>query len=112
MAAFRNMLSRRARVVRDGVEHEVDAAEVVAGDVIALREGDRVPADARLFEANVLKVDNAPLTGECEPQLRTVAVASGARLDSRNLVFSGTLVTTGTGRGLVYATGAATEIGH
>jgi sodium/potassium-transporting ATPase subunit alpha len=112
MAAFGRMLSPRARVLRDGAEVEIEAARVVAGDVVVLREGDRVPADARLFEANALKVDNSPLTGECEPQLRTVATASGRRLDSRNLAFSGTLVTTGTGKGLVYATGDATEIGR
>jgi sodium/potassium-transporting ATPase subunit alpha len=112
MAAFRRMLSRRARVLRDGIERDLDAAGVVAGDVILLREGDRVAADCRLFEANALKVDNAPLTGECEPQLRSVELFSGARLDSRNLVFAGTLVTTGTGKGLVYATGATTEIGR
>jgi sodium/potassium-transporting ATPase subunit alpha len=112
MAAFRRMLSRRARVLRSGAELEFDAAEVVAGDVLVLREGDRVPADARLFEASALKVDNSALTGECEPQLRTVLPASGLRLDSRNLVFSGTLVTSGTGRALVYATGDATELGR
>jgi len=112
MAAFRRMLSPRARVLRDGSEVEIDASQVVAGDVVILREGDRVPADARLFQANALKVDNSPLTGECEPQLRTVKSTSGGHLDSRNLVFSGTLVTTGTGSGLVYATGDATEIGH
>ncbi len=112
MAAFRRMLSPRARVRRDGAEVEIEAARLVVGDVVVLREGDRVPGDARLFEANALKVDNSPLTGECEPQLRHVDPARGARLDSRNLVFSGTLVTTGTGCGLVYATGDATEIGR
>ncbi len=112
MAAFRRMLSPRARVLRDGSEVEIDAAQVVAGDIVILREGDRVPADARLFHANALKVDNSPLTGECEPQLRTVELTRGSRLESRNLVFSGTLVTTGTGSGLVYATGDATEIGR
>ena len=110
MAAFRRMLSPQARVLRDGSELEIDAGQVVAGDVVILREGDRVPADARLFQANALKVDNSPLTGECEPQLRTVELSSGARLDCRNLVFSGTLVTTGTGSGIVYATDDATEI--
>jgi sodium/potassium-transporting ATPase subunit alpha len=112
MAAFRRMLSPRARVMRDAAEAEIDAAAVVAGDVLVLREGDRVAADARLFEAHALKVDNSPLTGECEPQLRTVAVAKGRRLDSRNLVFAGTLVTTGTGRAVVYATGDTTELGR
>ncbi len=112
MAAFRRMLSPRARVVRGGTELETEAARVVAGDVVVLREGDRVPADARLFEANALKVDNSALTGECEPQLRMVTPTSSARLDSRNLVFAGTLVTSGTGSGLVYATGDATEVGR
>ncbi len=112
MAAFRRMLSPRARLLRSGVESEIDAARVVTGDVVVLRQGDRVPADARLFETNALRVDNSPLTGECEPQLRTVESAGGERLDSRNLVFSGTLVTNGTGSGLVYATGDATEIGR
>jgi sodium/potassium-transporting ATPase subunit alpha len=112
MAAFRQMLSPRARVLRDGTEVELDAAEVVTGDIIIVREGDRIPADARLFQANALKVDNSPLTGESEPQLRTIASASGERARSRNLVFSGTLVTTGTGSALVYATGDATELGH
>ncbi len=112
MAAFRGMLARRARVRRGGNEVEVDVADIVAGDVLVLREGDRVAADARLFEAHALKVDNSPLTGESEPQLRTTELASGARLDARNLVFSGTLVTTGTGAALVFATGNNTEIGR
>jgi sodium/potassium-transporting ATPase subunit alpha len=111
MAAFRNMLSRRARVLRSQVEIDVDAADVVVGDVLVVREGDRVPADARLFEAGALKVDNASLTGESEPQLRTIAPGLGERLDSHNLVFAGTLVTSGAGKGMVYATGNATEIG-
>lgn len=112
MAAFRGMLSRRARVLRDGSELEIDAAEVVVGDVLLLREGERISADARLFEAHRLKVDNALLTGESEPQLRTIAVASGERLAARNLVFSGTLVTSGTGSAVVYAIGNHTELGR
>ncbi|HSF16000.1 MAG TPA: HAD-IC family P-type ATPase [Vicinamibacteria bacterium] len=111
MAAFRAMLSRRARVLRNGIEIDIDAEALVTGDVIVLREGDRVGADARLLDVHGLKVDNAPLTGESEPQLRTTALATAARLDARNLVFSGTLVTSGTGTALVYATGNSTEIG-
>ncbi|MCK6552903.1 HAD-IC family P-type ATPase, partial [Myxococcota bacterium] len=112
MAAFRGMLARRARVLRDGAELEIDVRELVVGDVLVLREGDRIGADGRLFEAHALKVDHSPLTGESEPQLRTTALAHGRRLDARNLVFSGTHVTTGTGRALVYATGNDTELGH
>lgn len=112
MAAFRDMLSPRARVLRDQIEIDVDAAEIVVGDVLVVREGDRVPADARLVAATSLKVDNSSLTGESEPQLRTLAVSQAVPLDSRNLIFSGTLVTAGTGRAVVYATGGATEIGR
>jgi sodium/potassium-transporting ATPase subunit alpha len=111
MAAFRGMLARRARVLRDGAEAEVDVQEVVLGDVLILREGDRVAADARLFEAHALRVDQSPLTGESEPQQRNVELASGRPLDARNLVFAGTLVTTGTGMALVHATGDDTELG-
>ena len=112
MAAFRKMLSARARVLRDAEETEIDAREIVVGDVILLREGDRVSADARLLETHGLKVDNSPLTGESEPQLRSLGAASGPRIASRNLVFSGTLVTTGTGTALVYAIGNQTELGR
>src|SRR5690606_14428395 len=62
MAAFAGMFSTHARVLRAGVEHEIDGAEVVAGDILVLREGDRIAADARLFEAHGLKVDNTLLT--------------------------------------------------
>lgn len=112
MAAFRRLLSHRARVVRDGVEREVDAARLVVGDVIVLREGDRVPADARVLDTSVLRVNQSLLTGEHEPQLRTSEPVAGLLLDARNLVFSGTVVTTGTGRALVYAIGGATELGR
>jgi sodium/potassium-transporting ATPase subunit alpha len=112
MAAFRRILSTHARVLRDGREVDVEAATVVAGDVVVLREGDRVPADARLIEAHALKVDNAPLTGESEPQLRSLQPSGGSLLASRNLVFSGTLVTAGRGTAVVYAIGNASAIGH
>jgi sodium/potassium-transporting ATPase subunit alpha len=98
MAVFRQMLSPRARALRDGLITDIDATRLVIGDVILLAEGDRVPADARIFEANALKVDNSLLTGECEPQLRTTEVTTIARIESRNLAFSGTLVTTGNGK--------------
>jgi sodium/potassium-transporting ATPase subunit alpha len=112
MAAFRGMLSTHARVLRDGREMEIDAAEVVVGDVLVLREGARVPADARLVELHALKVDNAPLTGESEPQLRSLVPTARLALESRNMVFAGTLVRTGTGRAVVLGTGSATEIGR
>lgn len=112
MAAFRGMLSTRARVVRADRELDIDASEVVVGDVLVLREGARVAADARLIELHALKVDNAPLTGESEPQLRSVESTAADVLESRNMVFCGTLVRVGTGRAVVTASGAATQIGR
>lgn len=110
MAGFRQLLSPRGRVLRDGAEVDIEAASLVPGDVVVLREGDRVPADVRLFESNGLKVDNSPLTGECEPQLRCTEAVACAALESRNLAFTSTLVTTGDGLGVVIATGADTVI--
>ena len=113
MGAFKGMMAQQARVVRDGREQELDVTQIVSGDLLVLREGDRVGADARLLQVNQLKVDNAPLTGESEPQLRTAdIVPTATRLASRNLVFAGTLVTSGTGQAVVYSTGNQTEIGR
>lgn len=112
MASFRDMLPHRARVVRDGSVHEVPATELVRGDLILLSEGDQVPADARLVDVSALKVDNSSLTGESEPQLRTVAPTDKRLLESRNVVFSGTQVMSGEGRGIVFATGMHTQIGR
>ena len=112
MAGFRQMLPARAKVVRGGEELEIPAAEIVRGDVIRLVEGDRVPADARLFCVNGLKVDNSSLTGECEPQLRNTLPSDQHLLESRNLVFSGTTVQSGSGLGIVFAVGMKSQIGR
>ena len=81
------------------------------GDVIILEQGDKVPADIRLIEANQLKVDNSSLTGESEPQLRALVKTHENILESRNVAFSSTSVLSGSGRGIVYAIGMDTEIG-
>ncbi|SNB46029.1 HAD-IC family P-type ATPase [Geobacter sp. DSM 9736] len=112
MAGFRNMLPRLARVVRGGEIQEIPAAQVVRGDVLFLEEGEQVPADARLFDVAGLKVDNASLTGESEPQLRTTYPTDRHLLDSRNVVFSGTAVQAGEGKGIVFATAMKTQIGR
>lgn len=112
MAAFKMMLSSKARVIRDGREQEIPSEQLVPGDIIVLSEGDKVPADARIFEVNALKVNNASLTGESEPQLRTTEATSKKHLDSRNLAFSGTLVSAGSGKAVIYATGDQSEIGQ
>jgi sodium/potassium-transporting ATPase subunit alpha len=112
MESFRNMLPPMITVQRDGQISRIEARLVVPGDVILLEEGDRVPADGRLLEVNQLKVDHASLTGESEPQLRKMACTHERLMESRNMVFSGTLVQSGNGRALVYGTGMNTQIGQ
>lgn len=112
MAAFKNMMPHKAIVLRDGKKKEINATELVPGDLIFLEEGMRVPADARLVEQHILKVDNAALTGESEPQLRTLEQTSENILESRNVVFSSTNVQSGSGKAIVYGTGMKTQIGN
>ena len=112
MESFRNMMPNQITVQRDGRLRQIDAKSLVPGDVIQLVEGDRIPADGRLIEVNQLKVDHSPLTGESEPQLRKLDCSHHNLLESRNMVFSGTLVQSGHGKALVYATGMHTQIGR
>lgn len=111
MESFRNMLPPMIAVLRDGVVSSIEAKYLVIGDVMLLEEGDRVPADGRLIEVNQLKVDHSSLTGESEPQLRVLTCTHERLLESRNMVFSGTLVQSGNGKALVYGTGMNTKIG-
>ncbi|MBI5389842.1 cation-transporting P-type ATPase [Candidatus Woesearchaeota archaeon] len=111
MDSFKDMVPSKAKVIRGGQLTEIYARGLVPGDIIVLAEGDKVPADARLFEENALKINNASLTGESEPQLRSVDPTHEHYLESRNLVFSGTLVQAGSGKAVVYATGMRTELG-
>ncbi len=111
MESFKKMLPTMVSVVRDGVSSQIEAEMLVPGDIIILREGDRVPADGRLIEANLFKVDQSSLTGESEPQLLDPTAASDNILESTNMVFSGTLVEGGEARVLVTHTGMTTQIG-
>lgn len=111
MESFRDMLPDMVTVLRDGDTRALDAKELVPGDVIVLREGDRVPADGRLVEASEFKVDLASLTGESEAVTLDPADRHDNVLESRNMVFSGTLVENGTGTVAVCATGMSTQIG-
>ena len=114
IASIRRMLSLRANVVRSAERVNLPAEELVPGDVVLLESGDKVPADLRLLELRGLRVEEAALTGESQPAGKSLeAVAAEAALGDRLcMVFSGTLVAAGRGRGVVVSTGAHTELGR
>ncbi|MBU9764805.1 HAD-IC family P-type ATPase [Mycobacterium sp. TNTM28] len=111
---IRKSLSLNARARRDGDWVNVDAQALVPGDVVRIGSGDRVPADMRLLAVTNLGVDEAALTGESLPAAKDVAhVDPEAGLGDRtSMVYSGTIVTSGSGTGVVTATGSATELGR
>jgi Ca2+-transporting ATPase len=113
MEALKRMAAPTASVLRDGKETEIPSRELVPGDVILIRTGDRIPADARLIEAVNLKTDEAPLTGESVPVDKMSEPLPGEVDvgDRRNIVFSGTAAVYGRGTAVVTATGMATEFG-
>jgi Ca2+-transporting ATPase len=115
LEALREMAAPVGRALRDGVETSVPACELVPGDVVVLRAGDRVPADGRVTSAINLAVDEAALTGESaavEKSPDRLASPDLAIGDRTNVVFAGTLVTRGRGQAVVVATGMATEFGQ
>jgi calcium-translocating P-type ATPase len=114
MAAIRGMLAPKAAVLHDGRRVSVDGASLVPGDIVLLEAGDKVPADLRVIEARGLAAQEAILTGESVPveKGQSPVAADAALGDRRSMLWSGTLVTQGTARGLVVATGQATEIGR
>jgi Ca2+-transporting ATPase len=104
-----------ARVRRDGIEVQVPARELVPGDLVLLNAGDRVPADARIIDSVELRVDEASLTGESLPVVKSqeaVADAGAPLGDRTSVVHMGTTVMAGRGAAIVTSTGAETELGH
>jgi magnesium-transporting ATPase (P-type) len=111
--AIRAMLSPHATVIRYGQRREIDAADLVPGDLVALASGDRVPADLRLIDVRDLRIEEAALTGESLPVEKTVeTVAVDAPLGDRyGMAYSGTLVVYGQASGIVVTTSTSTELG-
>jgi magnesium-transporting ATPase (P-type) len=114
LEAVSAMLARQAIVLRDGARREIDAADLVPGDIVLLASGDKVPADLRLLKSRNLQVDEAALTGESVPVDKdSASVAADAVIAERHgMAYSGTVVTYGQATRLVVATGARTEIGR
>lgn len=114
LKSIHSMLSNQAIVIRDGAKKEVDASDLVPGDIIVLSPGDKIPADLRLIDVHSLQVEEAILTGESTVVEKQIdAIAKEVMIGDRtNLVYSGTTVSAGTATGVVIATGSATELGH
>jgi len=114
MDAIRRMLSVQACGLRDGTRCPIPAERLVPGDIVFLQSGDKVPADLRLLKVKDLRIDEAALTGESVPvdkHMKPVTETASIG-DRKGMAYSGTLVTYGTGTGVVVATGDATEIGQ
>lgn len=114
LEALRKIHPAEVEVIRGGKTVEVLIEELVVGDVVVLREGEAVPADLRLFETRNLKIDEAVLTGESIPSDKVTEKFPEATslADRENMAYTGTLVVSGTGRGVVTQTGLATEFGR
>lgn len=116
LEALQSLAADTTVVIREGLKKEIPAEDVVPGDLIVLAQGDRIPADGRLLEANQLTVIEASLTGESTPVTKTgakTALPVDTPLHNRNnMAYCGTYVATGSGRFLVTGTGKNTEIGN
>jgi len=112
--ALKKLAAPKASVLRDGIEVQIPAREVVPGDIIVLKAGDKIPADARIVEAVNLMVDESILTGESIPVQKSVEPIEEEGVpvaERRNMVFMATTVTYGRGKAVVVATGESTEFG-
>ncbi|XP_054477555.1 sodium/potassium-transporting ATPase subunit alpha-3b isoform X1 [Anoplopoma fimbria] len=112
MESFKNMVPQQALVIREGEKVQINAEEVVGGDLIEVKGGDRIPADIRVVSAHGCKVDNSSLTGESEPQSRSPDCTHDNPLETRNLAFFSTNCVEGTARGIVICTGDRTVMGR
>lgn len=113
VASLRRFITTKSVVVRDEVHHIIDDKDLVPGDLIILKEGERVPADARIIEADRLKVDESILTGESVPVYKTVDTIDHevTTAEQNNMVFRGTYIIAGSGKAIVVATGRQTQVG-
>lgn len=113
--ALEQLLVTRAAALRDGEITDIDAKEVVSGDILWLESGNRVPADMRLIHCKGLEIDESPMTGESVAVPKDPAWSGGEAAvlaDRRNMAYAGTTVTRGRGHGVVVATGLKTEVGR
>ncbi|EDQ86732.1 uncharacterized protein MONBRDRAFT_28085, partial [Monosiga brevicollis MX1] len=112
--AFTAFIPTKSNVIRDGKEANIATSDLVVGDIVLISEGDKIPADLRLLEVSDLKVEQAALTGESEPVSRSEEAEPTDTIvtEASCIAFNGTLVTQGSGVGVVVATGDETFIGR
>ncbi|NWW49015.1 ATP4A ATPase, partial [Pedionomus torquatus] len=91
IASFKNLVPQQATVIREGDKLQINANELVVGDLVEIKGGDRVPADIRVISAQGCKVDNSSLTGESEPQTRSPECTHDSPLETRNIAFFSTM---------------------
>ena len=112
--ALQEMISPHAKVLRDGQQVEIPAEDVVPGDILILEEGVKITADARVIESYQLECNESVLTGESSPTKKEVVTLRGKylpKIEHKNTIFTGTIVTHGAGKAIVIATGDKTEFG-
>ncbi|XP_041036564.1 coatomer subunit alpha [Carcharodon carcharias] len=112
MDSFKSMVPQQALVIREGEKLQINAEQVVTGDLVEVKGGDRIPADLRIISSHGCKVDNSSLTGESEPQTRSPEFTNDNPLETRNIAFFSTNCVEGTARGLVIFTGDRTVMGR
>ncbi|MEX0848740.1 MAG: HAD-IC family P-type ATPase [Candidatus Dependentiae bacterium] len=113
LQSLKRFVKTTSIVIRDGKRVLLDDVDIVPGDVILLQEGQRIPADAYVFQSNALQLDEAILTGESRPVYKSpyVECAQGEQQDPANILYKGTYVLSGSGKAVVFATGSYTEVG-
>lgn len=114
MNAIKKLASPKATVIREEGEEKISSEEIVPGDIILLTSGNRVPADARIFEVNELEINESTFTGESLPTRKRPDVLTDENIqiaDRKNMAYMGTVVSQGKGKAVVVATGTTTELG-
>jgi sodium/potassium-transporting ATPase subunit alpha len=112
MESFKNLVPQFAVAIRDGKTADIRAEDLVVGDIVNVKFGDRVPADIRILYCQSFKVDNSSLTGESEPQSRSIEFTHDNPLETKNLAFFSTNIVEGTAKGVVISTADRTVMGR
>jgi P-type Ca2+ transporter type 2C len=111
---LKEMVEHKSHIIRDGIEKEINSIDIVSGDIVILRAGDRVPADGRIFEVHELEIDEASLTGESMPVEKVVETIDqeGTSQSKKNMAYMGTSIVKGRGAMIVSSTGINTKFGQ